>query len=320
MPDVFFYEAFAEEEPVLRQFMPAHISAGYTPLTIQEFGGSEPAARLISTRTISRVPFAWAPALDGILTRSTGYDHLSEFVASGSASPALGFLPFYCHRAVAEQAMLMWMALLRKLSQQEKAFLTFQRDHVTGAECQGKTLVVVGVGNIGSEICRVGQALGMRVLAVDIDPRFAEFEYLPVEAALPLADVVVCAMDFNRSNAGYFDADRIGNCKQGAMFVNISRGELSPSTVLLEGVRSGQLGGVGLDAFDHEPALAAALKHGAPSSDPEVLAARELMQLENVICTPHNAFNTAEAVLRKSEHSVQQIVAFHESGRFKWQV
>ena len=85
-------------------------------------------------------------------------------------------------------------------------------------------------------------------------------------------------------------------------------------------MRSGQLGGVGLDAFDHEPELAIALRSGALSNDPEVLAARELAKLENVICTPHNAFNTAEAVLRKSEHSIQQIVAFCASGRFLWQV
>ena len=64
--------------------------------------------------------------------------------------------------------MLMWMALLRKLPQQIQNFATFYRDGITGSECQGKTLLVVGVGNIGSEVARIGQGLGMNVLGVDI--------------------------------------------------------------------------------------------------------------------------------------------------------
>ena len=66
-------------------------------------------------------------------------------------------------RAVAEQAILLVMALLRKLPQQTQQFPRFHRDGLTGHECAGKKLLVVGVGNIGSEVVRIGQALGMAV-------------------------------------------------------------------------------------------------------------------------------------------------------------
>jgi D-lactate dehydrogenase len=320
MHDVFFYEAFAEEEAALRKLLPSRMDAGFADPTVQETGHTAPPSRLISTRNQSRVPLAWREQLDGILTRSTGYDHLLDFAALPQPAPRLGYLPLYCHRAVAEQAMMMWMALLRKLPRQVRQFQSFDRDGLTGRECQGRTLVVVGVGNIGSEICQIGRALGMRVLGVDLDPRYPEVDFVSIDEALPQADVVVCAMDYNSSNRGYFGPEQLRKVKPGAVFVNISRGELSPSTALLGALRSGQLAGVGIDVYDHEPALATALRAGDTSDNPEVRAALELAKMENVICTPHNAFNSFEAVERKSEHSIRQIAAFLKTGQFEWPV
>jgi len=318
MHDVHFFEAFAEEEAALRQLMPARFSALYTDKTIQESGHVAPPSSLISIRTQSRLPPAWAPQLNAILARATGYDHLLAYAATVVRPPALGYLPLYCQRAVAEQAMLMWMTLLRRLPRQLRQFKTFHRDGLTGLECQGRTLAVVGVGNIGYEICRIGQGLGMRVLGVDLQPRFAEVQYATIDTALPQADVLVCAMDLNRANRGFFNRSRWQQVKPGALFVNISRGELSPAPALLEALEAGQLGGVGLDVFNHEPLLASTLRGGQETDDTEVAASLALAARDDCICTPHNAFNTVEAVWRKSEHSVQQIVAFFDHGAFIW--
>jgi D-lactate dehydrogenase len=320
MPDVFFYEAFKEEADALRALLPTSISAEYSALTIQECGHATPPARMISARTQSVLPRAWASQLDAILSRSTGYDHLAAYAAEVETPPALGYLPLYCHRAVAEQAMLLWMALLRKLPRQIRQFRDFHRDGLTGLECDGRTLVVVGVGNIGHEIYRIGQALGMRVFGVDRDPRLADVVYLDVKEAFPQADIVVCAMDLNRTSRGCFDDAKWKLVKPGALFVNVSRGELSPSTALLAALQAGRLGGVALDVYDHEAELAVALRSGRPSDDPEVAATLALAQRDDCICTPHNAFNSAEGTQRKSEHSVRQILAFREHGRFLWAV
>jgi D-lactate dehydrogenase len=321
MPDVYFYEAFEEEADELRHYLPATISADYTDLTVQEAGHAAPPARLISIRTQSIVPVGWAGALNAILSRSTGFDHLLAYAAAAPAARvALGYLPLYCHRAVAEQAMLMWMALLRRLPRQLRQFQDFHRDGLTGAECTGRTLAVVGVGNIGREICDIGHALRMRVFGVDRDERFDDVNYVDVEAALAQADVIACAMDLNDSNHGYFDMPRWRRVKPGAVFVNVSRGELSPSTALLEALNAGLLSGVGLDVYEHEAELAVALRNKSTPASPEALAALELASRDDCICTPHNAFNTLEAVDRKSEHSVQQIAAFLNLGQFLWPV
>ncbi len=110
--DVFFYEAFAEEAEYLQQYLPSGIAAEFTWKTVQEYGTAEPPAGLISIRTQSVIPLSWAAKLAGILSRSTGYDHLEKYQEQGNYNLPCGYLPAYCSRAVAEQAMLMWMALL----------------------------------------------------------------------------------------------------------------------------------------------------------------------------------------------------------------
>ena len=77
--DVFFYEAFEEEELELRKYLPAKIKAEFTWKTIQESRQNLPPSHLISTRTQSIYPVEWGSKLSGILSRSTGYDHLNEF-------------------------------------------------------------------------------------------------------------------------------------------------------------------------------------------------------------------------------------------------
>ena len=229
-----------------------------------------------------------------------------------------GYLPLYCNRAVAEQAMLLWMALLRKLRQQVQNFATFYRDGITGRECQGTTLLVVGVGNIGSEVVKIGQGLGMNVLGVDIVKKHPFVTYVSFQDGLAKADVIVCAMNLTQDNIGYFRYDRLRLAKRGAIFINVARGEFSPSKDLVRLLDEGRLGGVGLDVYNHEGRLAVALRAGKSVDDEEVGATLVLLKRFNAILTPHNAFNTAESVDRKSAHSIQQVQHFLKNKTFLW--
>lgn len=302
--DVYFYEAFREEVEALQRCLPPHVRAGFTPNTIQEAGDPAPPAPLVSIRTQSVIPASWAGKVRGIISRTTGYDHLV-----GQRIPC-GYLPHYCSRAVAEQAILLMMGLLRKLPQQTEQFARFNRDGLTGRECAGKKLLVVGVGNIGSEIVKIGQALGMDVRGVDIVQRHASVSYVSIDDGLAWADVVVCAMDLTKENAGYFNYDRLKRARHGVVFVNISRGELSPTNDLIKLLDESHVGALALDVYENESALAVALRSGK-SGFP-------LLGRPNVILTPHNAFNTAEAVERKVQQTVQQIEHFRKHGVFLW--
>lgn len=318
MYDVFFYESFEEETAALKRYLPSNIRAAFTASTVQEAGDARPPAALISTRTQSRLPVEWGDQLSGILTRSTGYDHILSFRQKTGVAVAAGYLPLYCHRAVAEQAMVLWMSLMRKLPVQIKQFSRFDRDGLTGLECQGKTLVVVGVGNIGSEIVKIGTGLGMRVLGVDIVERHNFVHYVSIEEALPRAHIIVCAMNLTSDNVDYFNYRRLKATPRNVIFVNIARGEMSPSTDLLRLIQEGHLGGVGLDVYIREDQLGVGLRSGQSASDPEIKATLKLARFPNVILTPHNAFNTAESVERKAQQSIQQIEHFLKRGAFIW--
>ena len=309
--DVFFYEAFAEEAEAIRALLPDTLRAGFTWKTIQEYRQGDPEARLVSVRTQSVLPVDWAGRIDGILTRSTGHDHITAYRRAAQRAVPAGYLPLYCVRAVAEQCMLLWTALLRRLPRQQARFADFSRDGLTGRECLGKTVLVVGVGNIGSEVVRIAEALGMTALGVDRVEKHDFVTYTTLAAGLSRADVIVCVMNLTPSNAGYFSYDCLKGVRPGAVFVNCARGELAPAGGLGRLLDRGILGGVGLDVYECETALAVALREGrlAPDGagpDDQALAATlALARRDDVIATPHNAFNTAEALARKAAQSVE---------------
>ena len=314
--DVMFYEAFAEEEESLRRHLPTGCQAGFTSQTVQATGAPTPPARLISIRTQSAVPSAWWPQLTGILARTTGYDHLHTYIRS-APRVKLACLPEYCSRAVAEQAALLWLALLRRLPAQQAQWSTFNRDGLTGGECQGRTLVVVGVGRIGHEVARIGQGLGMTVRGVDPVHRHPDITYLDWSTAAPLADVVAACMDLNPSSQRFFRQANLAALKPGCLLVNVARGELVDTSDVTQALDQGRLAGLAMDVFSDETTVADALRGLGPHSE-EVARLEALARHPRVLFTPHNAFNTVEAVELKSRFSAEQVQHFLAQGVFRW--
>jgi D-lactate dehydrogenase len=214
----------------------------------------------------------------------------------------------------------MWQALLRKLPRQVRQFARFHRDGITGRESLDKQLLVVGVGRIGHEIAVLGRALGMHVQGVDIEQKHDDIAYTTFEQGREHADIIVCAMNLTDQNRGYFNVRSLSLCRRGALFVNVARGEMSPPSQLLHLLREDRLGGIGLDVFAREKEIAVAFRSGTYLQDPESDALRELMKSDRVILTPHNAFNTREAVERKASQSIEQIQHFLQQKAFKWSV
>ncbi len=318
--DVFFYEAFQEEAAELKALLGNTCSCEYSPATIQELGHKNPPAKLISIRTQSTIPLDWGKRLEGVLSRSTGFDHLVDYRSKIGGELLMGYLDEYATRAVAEQAILLALALLRKLPLQMKKFEKFERDGLTGFECAGKNLLVVGVGRIGSEICRIGKALGFTVRGVDIVRNNPGVEYLTKENGIAWGDVIVCSMNLTQENRGYFNYDLMRRAKQGAILVNIARGEHAPIQDLTQLLEENILGGVGLDVYEEEGTLGASLR-SEQSGNPEIVKnLRRLSGYPNVILTPHNAFNTREAVRRKSQMSVEQVKHFLQHNDFIWKL
>lgn len=322
-----FYEAFEEEQLALKKYLPAELNCLFTWETIQESGHKLPPSKVISTRTQSIFPVDWIDHLDAIITRSTGYDHVVDYFKTTNSRIDAAYLPDYARRAVAEQAMILWSSLLRSLKSQQMCFKTFHRDGLTGREIAQKTIAVLGVGRIGTQIVDVATGLKMKVIGVDIKPNQElageyNFDYLPLDQALAQADIAVCSMNLTDDNIALLDYQRLKQMPGNAIFVNIARGEISPAEDLLRLLDENCLAGVGLDVYDHEKELASFLRGGAQiDSFPETIqknlkAIKALMEHPQAILTPHNAFNTEESVERKSLHTAQNLEAYFKTGSF----
>jgi len=316
MIDVKFYEAFKEEEREIKKFLPKNIRAQFTPKTVQEDGEKKPPAELISIRTQSEVPLEWADDIKGLLARSQGYDHLLAFRREFNADIACGFLGNYCARAVAEQAILMMMALLRKLKKQTQQFVSFARDGLTGKECLKRHALIIGVGNIGSEIAGMARGLNMRVRGVDIAPTFQGIDYVSLSQGLAWAEVIFCALPLTGQTDGMLNRAAFQKTEPGSIFINIARGEISPIADLKQLLDEGILAGIGLDVYPQEGIMADSLRAGQGDKTPEGRTILKLAHDERVIFTPHNAFNTTEALEQKASLTAEAVVSYLKNKTF----
>ncbi len=314
--DICFFEAFAEEEHALVTLLPKHITAQFVSHTIQESGVKKPPAALISIRTQSRVPDEWLPHISGILSRTTGYDHLLPYI---SHVPC-GYLPNYCTQSVAEQALLFIFSLARKLPQQLLHFQDFNRNNLTGIELRDKHVLIVGMGNIGYAIYTLTKALGMKPQGVDITRAHKNVAYTDIHTGIRDADFIISAMNLTSHNKGYFSYALLKQAKKGAFFINVARGEHASAVDLLQLMQEKHLGGIALDVYTDEPHVAALFRSKKKNHNQEFQALLALSHTENVILTPHNSFNTIEAVAEKTRQTVEQIIRFIQKKQFTWQL
>lgn len=151
-------------------------------------------------------------------------------------------------------------------------------------ELDGATLAVVGMGPIGTEVARLGTALGMRVEAVRRRPGGADEPWTSrgfgeLHGVLGRADWVVCALPLVEETRGLFGSAEFAAMRRGARFVNVGRGDLVDEPALVAALQSGHLGGAGLDVFAVEP---------LPAESP-------LWAMDNVIVTPHSSGESRRA-------------------------
>ncbi|MCA9403481.1 MAG: hydroxyacid dehydrogenase [Candidatus Omnitrophica bacterium] len=317
--DIAFFEAFTTERQQITEQLPPTINPVFYQETIQEAGASTLPAKFISVRTQSVIPDGWKPELDAVLTRSQGFDHIHRMFTDCVKPVALGYLGPYCSRAVAEHALMLLLMLIKNAKAQLGQFPRFYREGLTGREVFRRKVLIFGVGQIGTETAMLCRACGMDVRGVDIDPKWDGIQYVSLDEGLPWAEVVICAAALTEITAGLLNRERLASLTTGALFINVSRGEISPMEDLVGLIDEKRLGGVGLDVFPDEKDLGEKMRSG-DIDDPLVRQVTAFAGRPNVICTPHNAFNSAEALALKTSRTVESVAVFYESGRFPYPV
>lgn len=244
-----------------------------------------------------------AARLVGLVRYGAGVDMIPVAEAS-RLGVAVANAPEANARSVAEYALGQMLSLARKLNECDRLLRLdgwnmargLSRD---GYDLQGKTLAIIGMGSVGSQLARMSRAgLDMRVLGVrrSMAPLPPGVERATLDDALREADVVVLACPLSEETRGFIDARRLRLMKPTAWLINVSRGPVVDEAALVRALAARQLGGAALDVFNEEP-----MPPGSP-----------LLQTPNLILSPHLAGITRESLARIGRITVEQTLALLE--------
>ncbi len=261
------------------------------------------------------------PNLKMVTTRSTGFDQIN-LEDCKKHDIVVCNVPTYGENAVAEYAFALILDLSRKIHQSIKSVKKegFAVKGLRGFDLKGKTLGIVGMGHIGQHVARIAKGFEMNIIAYDHseDKKLAEklfFHYATLEELLKNSDIISLHIPYNSQTHHLINTGNIGLIKQGAYLINTARGGIIETDALVRALDGGILAGAGLDVLEEECFIKEErqlLTKGFPATCniKTMLENHVLMERENVIITPHNAFNSREALERILETTVENIQAF----------
>ena len=319
-------QVFCETSPADEKFLGDRTDSSTTVMTSGVFS-SEDAPRdceILSPFIHSRLDAAaldHLPKLKLIATRSTGYDHIDlEYCRSRNITVCN--VPVYGDNTVAEHTFALILALSRKVIQAHNRVRTgnFSLEGLQGFDLRGRTLGVVGTGHIGVHVIRIARGLMMKVVAMDVSPdkRLADaldFDYVEsLDQLLGVSDIVTLHVPLNAATRHLINSENIFRMKKGAVLINTARGSVVETDALLRAIDAGHLSGVGLDVFEGEAMITEEKQILSNRYEVEelrtVIANLMLLRHENIIVTPHLAFNSVEAMERILMTTLQNIASF----------
>ncbi|WP_434609272.1 2-hydroxyacid dehydrogenase [Pseudomonas sp. R1-7] len=247
-----------------------------------------------------------------IALRSAGYNHV-DLPAAKRLGLSIVRVPAYSPHAVAEHAVALIMALNRCLHRacNRTRDGNFSLNGLTGFDLVGKTVGVVGTGQIGATFARIMAGFGCQLLAYDPfpNPRVEALgaRYVSLEDLLAHAQIVSLHCPLKEQSRHLINARSLETMQRGAMLINTGRGGLVDTPALIEALKSGQLGYLGLDVYEEEAQLFFEDRSNLPLQD-DVLA--RLLTFPNVMVTAHQAFLTREALAAIAATTLDNIAAW----------
>jgi D-lactate dehydrogenase len=233
-----------------------------------------------------------------IALRSAGFNHV-DLPAAQRLGLSVVRVPTYSPHAVAEHAVALILSLNRHLHRAYNRTRDgdFTLHGLTGFDLVGKTVGVVGTGQIGATFARIMAGFGCQLLAYDPYPNqqveALGARYLPLDQLLEQAQIISLHCPLNEHTRHLINIDSLYRMQRGAMLINTGRGALVDTPALIEALKSGQLGYLGLDVYEEEAQLFFEDRSDLPLQD-DVLA--RLLTFPNVVVTAHQAFLTKEAL------------------------
>ncbi len=258
-----------------------------------------------------------------IALRCAGYNNVDLKTAYEEKIHILR-VPAYSPYAVAEHTIALLLSLNRKI---HKAYLrvrelNFSLNGLLGFDIHGKTVGVIGTGKIGKVVIEILKGFGARVLAFDLyrDIEFSQkldFEYVDIHHILKESDIITLHCPLTPESRYIINRDSIAQMKDGVIIINTSRGKLIDTKALIDGLKSGKIGGAALDVYEEESDYFFEDYSSQIITD-DILA--RLLTFPNVLITSHQAFFTREALKNIAETTFQNIRDFYEGNPLKNEV
>ncbi|EKK21092.1 D-3-phosphoglycerate dehydrogenase [Fructilactobacillus florum 8D] len=257
--------------------------------------GAAANAVLIGTQPFDAEIMDAMPNLQVIARNGVGYDAVDVAAATQRGIQVVN-TPTALSGSVAETAITELLAISKNLYQDSKALhdghWNYRKNHL-GRDLEGKTVGILGFGRIGHQVAAKLQGFGVKIIAVDPSSRPTEgVELVDRDTLFKTADYVMVHLPAIPATEHSIGKREFTMMKDDAYLINMARGSILVEDDLVAALQTGQIAGAALDVFEHEP---------LPVSDP-------LVQLENVLLTPHIASNTVETKQRMAVDAAHDIV------------
>ena len=322
---IYFYDATElDREQLTRALAPTDHHWQYVNEKIS-LDNLDPEAEVISvfvTSKVTREMIERLPKLRLIACRSTGFNTI-DLAAAAERDITVVNVPTYGESTVAEYAFTLASALLRKLpALLDAEFQQFDPSSFIGSDLHDKTLGIIGSGHIGQHAIRIGNGYGMHVISYDAFPKqelenSLHFRYVSLEQLLSSADIVSIHAPYLPSTHHLINAERLALMKPSAIIVNTARGELIDTKALVGALDEKRIAGAALDVVEgeallnhHEEVALLRSKEIPTETLQHSVEISLLKKMPNVIITPHNAFNTVEAVERINNTTADNIINY----------
>lgn len=295
-----------------------YLEARLEPATVPAAAGADVVCAFVNdTLDATVLSLLRAQGVRLVVLRSAGFNHV-DLHAAAELEVAIGRVPEYSPRAVAEHTAALMLTLNRRIHRAHARVRegNFALDGLLGVDLFGKTVGVIGTGRIGACFARIMTGFGCRLLGSDPQPNpeclSLGLRYVPLEELLQESDVISLHCPLTPATRHLIDHQALGRIKAGAMLLNTSRGAVVDTAAVIAALKDGRLGSLGIDVYEEEADLFFRDLSGEVLQD-DVFA--RLLTFPNVLITGHQAFFTVEALTAIAETTLDNVDAFVTTGR-----
>ncbi|MFW6028943.1 MAG: 2-hydroxyacid dehydrogenase [Halanaerobiales bacterium] len=254
---------------------------------------------IITNLPLSKNVINSLPKLKMISVAFTGVDHI-DLESCEENNIVVSNAPGYSTHSVAELAIGLMINVMRNMNKCDKAVRSQEtRVGLIGNEIHGKTLGIIGTGTIGMRVAEIAKALGCNLIAYSRSKaekaKELGIEYLDIEEVFEKSDIITLHVPHTPETEGMINEELINKMKESAIFINTARGPIVDSKALAEALNEEKIAGAAIDVYEMEPPI--------PEDHP-------LVNAKNTVLTPHVAFATPEAFVKRAEIVFENIKAW----------